>query len=225
MLSGAGTEKLLVPRWPPRPLAAWKNTGSRRQRCPGPAACAPTPARPQRAQSALLSPCQRFASPRGEGARGSERAWVGASSPRLLVPSFPCAQAGGQLFPVSPTALCIPKSPTPICISSGTCTGHGRGNSLVWLAGARFLPDLCCQSPWKLVCSGVIIAGGFWWKQQKLVGSRPGLLITVSPCQEQPAALQTHSRAKRIRICTRQPPLDTSSIPPFITSLGQSFVS
>lgn len=49
--------------------------------------------------------------------------------------------------------------------------------------------------------------------------------------QEQPAALQTHSRAKGISIlvCTRQPPLDTSSSPlsspPWGTALSLKPVS
>lgn len=61
---------LLVPCWPPRPLAPWKNTGSRRQHCPAGGCVCPGARLLACAQSALLSPPQLvFALPRGEGAR------------------------------------------------------------------------------------------------------------------------------------------------------------
>lgn len=89
---------LLVLRWLLRPLAPWKNMGSRRQHCLAGGCVCPGISLPAHAESALLSPLQlRFASPRGEGPQCLLGAWAGAPSPQMLVPSLPCAQPGGQL--------------------------------------------------------------------------------------------------------------------------------
>lgn len=201
-----------VPRWPPQPRLPGQTRAAA-----GSAVCAPAPARPH-PHNRPFCPCPALLT---RGRRCLGRSII--STAACPIPSL-CTPSRAALPHLTHS---IPKSPAPTGISGGMCSGHRRGNSPVWLAGTRFLPDLCCQSHWKLACSGVIIAGEFWCKQQKLVGSRPGLLVAVHPCWEQPAAPQTHSRAKGISIlvCTRQPPLDTSSLPPpFISSLGQRFV-
>lgn len=100
--------------------------------------------------------------------------------------------ARGPLPRLARLAAAYQSLPDPLgqggkCLSAvGMCSGHRRGNSPAWLAGTRFLPDLCCQSSSKLAplqcdnCRRVLMeAAKAGWEQPRSLGCWRSMLAAA----------------------------------------------
>lgn len=225
----------------PAPASLEKHGQPRRQRCPAGGCVCPGTNPPAHAQSALLSPLRlgvgftqgrRCPLPTRSLGRSSILSTDACRTP------FPVPSRGGGaalltgwargLLPRLPRC---PASPAPnpgtgrgISTSGGMRSGHRRGNSPVWPAGTRFLPDLCCQSPLELA----LLPCGI---------SRRVLMEEAEAGWEQPRSLD-HLWSMPGAACSSSGPwhsqgsqwlglhhADTSSVPPpSISSPGRRFV-